>query len=96
MAFYTYIAACKSNTAIYIGVTSDLQDCMHAHALGLGGTHTSRYRIRKLVYFERYEALPEAIMRAGKLKRWRRAWKNDLINSSNPKWSDLMMEVSFL
>ncbi len=62
----------------------------------MGGTHTLRYRIRKLVYFEMHETLHEAIAREKKLKRWRRVWKDALINAQNPKWSDLMMEVSFL
>ena len=96
MAFYTYIAACKSNTAIYIGVTGDLLKRMSEHKSGLGGTHTAKYRIRKLVYFEVHETLPEAITRERKLKRWRRDWKDALINGQNPNWSDLIMEVSFL
>ncbi|KQI73743.1 hypothetical protein AN191_02445 [Loktanella sp. 5RATIMAR09] len=96
MAFYTYIAACQSNTAIYIGVTGDLLKRMSEHKSGSGGTHTAKYRIRKLVYFEVHDTLPEALAREKKLKRWRRAWKDALINEQNPKWSDLMMEVSFL
>ncbi len=96
MAFYTYIAACKSNTAIYIGVTGDLLKRMSEHKFGLGSTHTAKYRIRKLVYFETHEALPDAISREKKLKRWRRNWKDALINEQNPNWSDLIMEVSFL
>jgi putative endonuclease len=96
MAFYTYIMACQSNTAIYIGVTGDLRARVYQHMLGHGSVHTSKYRIRKLVYFEAHESLPEAIARERKLKRWRRDWKNTLINENNPNWSDLAMEVSFL
>ena len=95
-AFYTYIAACQSNTAIYIGVTGDLLKRMSEHKSGYGGRHTSKYRIRKLVYFEMHETLPEAIAREKKLKRWRRDWKDALIKEQNPNWSDLMLEVSFL
>jgi len=96
MAFYTYIMACKSNTAIYVGVTGDLMQRVNQHKLGQGGAHTERYCIRKLVHFERFETLPEAISRERKLKRWRRDWKNELIKKHNPNWSDLSMEVSFL
>ncbi len=96
MAFFTYIAACNSNTAIYIGVTGDLQKRIAEHRSGHGSSHTSRYRIKKLVYFERHETLPEAIARERKLKRWRRAWKDALIEDNNPNWSDLVMEASFL
>lgn len=96
MAFHTYIAACRSNTAIYIGVTGNLQKRMAEHRSGLGSTHTGKYRIHKLVYFETHESLPEAIARERKLKRWRRAWKDALIKHHNPTWSDLVMEASFL
>lgn len=96
MAFYTYIMACRSNTAIYIGVTGDLASRAAQHSLGCGSEHTAKYKITKLVYFETHETLPEAIARERKLKRWRRAWKDALIGEANPSWSDLSMEVSFL
>lgn len=96
MAFYTYIATCQSNTAIYIGVTGDLRKRMAEHRSGLGSVHTAKYRIRKLVYYEAHETLPEAIARERKLKRWRRAWKDALIKEINPNWSDLIMDTSFL
>ena len=96
MAFYTYIMSCASNTAIYVGVTGNMPKRVAEHKSGKGGEHTSKYRIRKLVYFEEYETLPEAIARERKLKRWRRAWKEQLIASVNPHWRDLTMETSFL
>ncbi len=96
MAFYTYIMACASNTAIYVGVTGNLLQCAAQHRLGVGSDHTAKYRIRKLVYFETHETLAEAIARERVLTRWRRAWKNDLIARANPMWHDIAMEVSFL
>lgn len=96
MPFYTYIAACNSNTAIYVGVTGDLSKRMAEHRSGMGSMHTSKYRIRKLVFYEVHDTLDEAIARERRLKRWRRAWKNELINAHNPQWSDLIMDVSFL
>jgi putative endonuclease len=96
MAFYTYIMSCASNTAIYIGATGDLSKRIAEHKSGFGSDHTAKYRIRKLVYFEVHETLPEAIARERKLTRWRRGWKNELIENFNPYWSDLTMEVSFL
>ena len=95
MAFHTYIMACRSNTAIYIGVTGDLVQRVTHHRLGAGSVHTTKYRIIKLVYLETHETLPEAIARERKLKRWRRAWKDGLIAEANPNWSDLSMEASF-
>ena len=96
MAFYIYIAACHSNTAIYIGVTANLQRRMMEHHAGDACPHTAKYRIRKLVYYEAHQSLPDAIARERKLKRWRRAWKNALIEDINPNWSDLIMDTSFL
>ncbi len=96
MAFYTYILACNSNTAIYIGVTGNLFHRVAQHRVGNGSQFTARYRIRKLVYFETHEFLPEAIHRERQLKRWRRDWKNQLIEVANPDWADLSMETSFL
>ncbi|MCP5076240.1 MAG: GIY-YIG nuclease family protein [Rhodobacteraceae bacterium] len=96
MAFYTYIMACKSNTAIYIGVASNLRARVEQHKTGSGGTHTSKYRIQKLVYFEEHQTLADALLRERRLKRWRRDWKNRLISQHNPGWADLAMETSFL
>lgn len=96
MAFYTYIMACNSNTAIYIGVTSNLPQRAEQHRLGKDSTHTAKYRIRKLIYFEAHETLHEAITRERKLKRWKRDWKNQLIAKANPMWADLSMEASYL
>jgi len=95
MAFFTYILSCRSNTAIYIGVTGDLAHRVAQHRLAAGSVHTTKYRITKLVYFETHETLPEAIARERKLKRWQRDWKNQLIAEANPNWSDLSMEASF-
>ena len=94
MAFYTYIAACNSNTAIYVGVTGNLLRRMSQHHAGAGSVHTSKYRIRKLVWFETHDELAQAVARERRLKRWRRTWKDALIAEHNPSWSDLSMEVS--
>jgi putative endonuclease len=96
MAFHVYILACNSNTAIYIGVASNLAQRCAQHRTGAGSIHTTKYRIKKLVYFETYETLSEACHRERQLKRWRRAWKNELIQQNNPHGSDLATEVSFL
>lgn len=95
MAFHVYIMSCASNTARYIGVTCDLRRRVEQHRSGAGGVHTARYRIRKLVYFETHTVLDQAIARERALKRWHRAWKNELIGSVNPGWTDLAMEASF-
>lgn len=95
MAFYTYIMACASNTAIHIGVTGNIRQRVAQHRTGAGGVHTAKYRITKLVYVEVHAEMSQAIARAAKLKRWPRAWKNDLIAEANPMWYDLTMDLSF-
>ena len=93
MAFYVYILACASNTAIYIESTDNLARRMEQHRSGAGGVHTSRYRIRKLVYVEEYATRRDALERERRLKRWRRAWKDALIAKDNPEWRDLALEI---
>ena len=96
MAFYTYIMACASNTAIYIGVTGNILQRVAQHKTGAGGVHTAKYRIRKLVYVEVHAELAQAIAREAKLKRWPREWKNQLIAEANPMCLELTMDTSFL
>jgi len=79
--------------AIYIGVTSDLVARVSAHRQGLVEGHTKRYRIRELVCHETFWRIEDAIAREKTLKRWRRAWKLELIESSNPTWRDLWYEL---
>jgi putative endonuclease len=50
---------------------------------------TSKYHCDKLVYFEEFESIQSAIPREKQLKNWKREWKNELVNSKNPKWEDL-------
>ena len=96
MSFHVYIMACQSNTAIYIGVASDIRQRVYQHKTGKGGVHTEKYRIRKLVFFEEHETLAAALYREKRLKRWNRDWKNQLIAKHNPNWADLAMETSFI
>lgn len=82
--YYLYILASKPFGSIYIGVTNDL-----AHREGRGSMHTAKYKIFRLVYWEQYQYVNDAIAREGKLKRWKRPWKDTLIEDQNPGWHDL-------
>ena len=73
-----------SNRVLYIGVTSDLKRRIIEHKEGSGSAFTQKYRCRKLVYFECYEDVNQAIVREKRLKRYNRAWKNDLVERMNP------------
>ena len=86
---YIYIMANNANTALYIGVTSDLVRRVNEHKNHTYKGFTERYNCEKLVYFEQYGDIETAIEREKKLKRWHREWKNNLISEKNPEWIDL-------
>ncbi len=89
MPYWTYILASRPHGAIYIGSTNDLRRRVEQHRSGAVPGHTARYRIRTLVWFEEHPGYAEALARERLLKRWRRAWKNDLIEEANPQWQDV-------
>jgi len=87
--YYTCIMANKWNTTIYIGVTNDTHYRVYQHKNKLVEGFTSRYNINKLVYYEEYDYIDDAIYREKQLKNWHRRWKINLINKFNPGWKDL-------
>jgi putative endonuclease len=84
-----YILASRLQGTLYTGVTSDLVKRVWEHRSGLAEGFTKRYRVHRLVYFEFYDRVEEAIRREKQIKKWNRAWKIDLIEESNPGWRDL-------
>ena len=84
-----YILASKRNGTLYVGVTSDLARRVEAHRSGVVGGFTKKYHVERLVYFELHDGMFEAIQREKRLKKWNRAWKIELIEKTNPDWSDL-------
>lgn len=86
---YVYILASARNGTLYVGVTSDLVKRVYEHKAKLVKGFTSRYNIDKLVWFEQSDSIESAITREKQLKEWKRAWKTELIEKSNPYWNDL-------
>ena len=84
-----YILASGKHGTLYIGVTSDLIVRVSQHRENLTPGFTSRYGVKRLVWFERHEAIVDAIQREKSLKRYARAWKINLIEADNPNWDDL-------
>jgi putative endonuclease len=84
-----YILASRPYGTIYIGVTSDLIGRLYQHRSGDVKGFTSRYAVHRLVRFEQFETMHDAIAREKQLKRWHRQWKISLIDSENPDWHDL-------
>ncbi len=87
--YYIYFMTSNKNTTLYIGVTNDLKRRLLEHREGRNKGFTKRYGLHKLVYYEEFPAISLAITREKRLKGWKRAWKNNLISSSNPNWNDL-------
>ena len=84
-----YILASREYGTLYIGVTSDLIARLWQHRNGEVEGFTSRYAVHRLVRFEGFETMHEAIEREKQLKRWHRQWKINLISGENPHWADL-------
>lgn len=88
--YYTYILSNKSDTTLYVGVTNDLERRVAEHRSGMIPGFTQLYSCHKLVYFEEYTDVLQAIAREKQLKKWSRVKKNELIDSKNKEREDLM------
>ena len=88
MAYHVYMLA-SQNRALYIGVTNDLGRRIEEHQGGKGSKFTAKYKVQRLVYFEDYTYVEDAIAREKQLKGWRRSKKVALIEEFNPNWTDL-------
>lgn len=90
MKGFVYILTNKNNSVLYTGVTSDLKDRIKQHKLKKHpDSFSAKYNLYKLVYFEVIDTIGEAIKREKAIKGGSRKKKLDLINSTNPEWSDL-------
>ena len=89
--YFVYIMTNRSKT-LYTGITGNLIARVRRHKLGIGSQFTSRYRLDRLVYFERFDDVHNAIEREKEIKRWLRVKKIALIVSVNPAWRDLSAE----
>jgi putative endonuclease len=87
--YYVYIVTNQRNTTLYTGVTNSLERRMFEHKTKLNKGFTSRYNCDKLVYFEEFGNILEAIAREKQLKKYHRAWKEELITEMNSTWKDL-------
>ena len=88
-----YILASKPNGTLYVGVTGDILHRIWEHRSASVEGFTKTYGVYLLVHVEFYDTMPEAIRREKQIKKWRRAWKLELIEASNPQWGDLYDEI---
>ena len=93
MTGYVYILTNDNNTVLYTGVTSDLEERVKEHKEKFHpGSFTAKYNIRKLVYYERFDSIGQAIKREKQIKAGSRKRKLDLIARRNPEWRDLTID----
>jgi putative endonuclease len=89
---FIYILTNKNNTTLYIGVTSDLEQRIKQHKSKINKkSFTAKYNLSKLVYYESFQMISDAIGREKRLKGGNRAQKIALIESINPEWIELFL-----
>ena|SRR6266404_7445853 len=91
--YYVYILASKKYGTLYIGVTGNLLERIFQHKENMADGFTKQYGVHALVYYEIHGDAIEAIHCEKKMKKWRRAWKINLIEKNNPQWLDLYYEL---
>ena len=87
--YHVYILASGRNGTLYTGVTGDLPKRCWQHRNGEGSEFTRRHKVHRLVHVEAFSDVNDAIAREKAVKKWRRAWKLELIERDNPQWRDL-------
>lgn len=92
--FYTYILASQKNGTLYTGHTDDISGRVWAHKEGLGSIFTRKYGVSRLVWYEHHATRDAAKTREYQIKKWKRAWKIELIEAQNPDWLDLYMKLN--
>ncbi len=90
---WTYMMTNHVRGVLYIGVATDLAARVAQHRSGSGSSFCRKYRLRRLVLAERHDTIDDAIRREKLLKTWKRAWKIELIEASNPQWRDLSDDI---
>lgn len=92
--YYVYILTNKRNGTLYIGVTNNLLNRNFQHKIKEDkNSFTAKYSINRLVYYETYIYIQDAIAREKQLKNWKRKWKIELIEKENSTWRDLFNDL---
>ena len=89
MSYYTYIMASAPQGTLYIGMTNNLVRRVWEHKNHVVEGFTDKYEVTTLVWFEVHATAEAAITREKALKRYKRAWKIELVEAENPDWADL-------
>jgi putative endonuclease len=89
-----YILASRRNGTLYVGITSDLTSRVWQHRLDAAYGFVRDYGVHRLVFAEFHATMTDAILREKRIKKWRRAWKLELIEGQNRQWHDLYDELT--
>ncbi|MFT3810961.1 MAG: GIY-YIG nuclease family protein [Micropepsaceae bacterium] len=87
--YYVYILASARNGTLYVGVTNDLSRRVQEHKNGTVPGFTSKHGVDRLVWYQPFDLIDDAIAHEKRVKRWARKWKLELIEKMNPRWADL-------
>ena len=90
---FVYIMTNKHNTTLYTGVTANLKERVYEHKTGIGSFFVKKYKLTKLVWFDEFPSIEEAITREKQIKKWKRQWKIEMIKKMNPSFRDLYQEI---
>jgi len=88
-----YILASRRNGTLYTGVTSSLAERIWQHKNDVTEGFTKRHGVHLLVWYELYDTMESAIRREKAIKEWKREWKLELIEKTNPTWRDLYVSI---
>ena len=87
--YYIYILTNIKNITLYIGITNNLERRIYEHKNELVDGFSKKYKLKKLVYYEEFKYIKDALAREKQLKNWHREWKINLIKQMNPELKDL-------
>ncbi len=87
--YFVYMVTNKNHTVLYTGFTDDTERRIFEHKEQIYNGFTKKYNVSKLVYFEEFRDMESALSREKQLKKYKRKWKENLINEMNPEWRDL-------
>lgn len=89
--YYVYILTNRTKTVLYTGFTGNLVERTAQHKSGGVPGFTQRYKVNTLIYYEEFQDVNEAKAREKAIKKWNRAWKEELIAKANPEWNELLI-----
>lgn len=92
--FYVYMLATKKNGTVYKGMTSNLVQRIYQHKNEKGSRFTTKYNVKKLVWYKQCGNWEDAVQWEKRLRRYSRQWKINLIQEQNPNWIDLYNEIN--